>query len=337
MPARIANIDGRPAMAYYGEPPWHGLGRALQNPATAAEAIAAAQLDWDVTKIPLCVNHNGKLHPVPKRYGIVRADTLLRQEPPSVLGIVGDAYTPLQNREAFAWFDPIVGQEAAVYHTAGALDDGQRVWILAKLPDDMQVVGDDIANKFLLLSNSHDGTSAVQVKFTPVRVVCHNTLTIALGDGNALSVPHTRTLGERLSAAREALGIIRGRFDAIEADFRAMAGFQMTSVRLARYLAAVFPLPATERATEAGRRAHARVEQARHESARLFEEGKGNAASGARGTLWAAYNGVAQFVDYAVCHRDADRRLYSVWFGSAYLSKARAFRLATDAAAPWKN
>jgi phage/plasmid-like protein (TIGR03299 family) len=235
MPAEIANIQGRPAIAYYGEPPWHGLGKALQKPATAAEAIAAAQLAWDVTKVPLHIHQCGEFKGVPKRYGIVRADLFARNEPAPLLGIVGAAYTPLQNRDAFAWFDPIVGEQAAIYHTAGALGGGERVWILAKLPGDMQVIGDDIAHKFLLLSNSHDGSSAVHVKFTPVRVVCQNTLTMALRDGSTLSVP-PRTLAERLSAARETLGIIRRRFDAIAADFQTTARFTMTSARLDNYL-----------------------------------------------------------------------------------------------------
>jgi phage/plasmid-like protein (TIGR03299 family) len=207
------------------------------------------------------------------------------------------------------------------------------VWILAKLPDDIRVIGDDIAEKFLLLSNSHEGSSSVQVKFTPIRVVCQNTLTMALNQGRGIRIPHTRNLVERMAAARDALGIIKRRFEDITTDFQTMASIQLNNDHLDFYLSKVFPMPADHE----DERAKVRVQQARDESTRLFTDGQGNSTAPVLGTLWAAYNGIAEYVDHTMHYRKGDRRLDAIWFGSGYLFKARAFKIAMENAAAWKN
>ncbi len=329
----LATINGQTAMMSYGKAPWHGLGQALDRPATAAEAIEAAHLDWEVKKAPLHIQQGNRFPAVPDHFAVVRKDQSAGTPAPTVLGIVGEGYTPLQNREAFAWFDPIVGKGAAIYHTAGALGQGERVWILAKLPDTIHVIGEDIAHKYLLLSNSHDGRSSVQVKFTPIRVVCQNTLTMALNQGRGIRIQHTRTLPQRLEAARDALGIIRRRFEEIAKDFRQLARVLVIQPRLDDYLGRVFPAPTD---LDNGQ-VVARVQRARTESGRLFEEGRGNKEPGVRGTLWAAYNGVTEYVDHAMTYRDDDRRLDAIWFGNGYLTKARAYRIAVQSAEAWRN
>ena len=320
-------------MMFAGDVPWHGLGTALKSPATAAEAIRAAGLDWEVVKCPLFFEHGPKMQPVGNRFGVVRSDLLKQPGPPPVLGIVGTEYVPLQNREAFEWFDPIVGENKAIYHTAGALGDGERVWLLAKLPEEIRVVGDDIAHKYLLLSNSHDGSSSVQVKFTPIRVVCQNTLTMALNQGRGIRIHHTRSLKDRLVAARDALGIIQNRFTDITTDFQRMAKIQVNGDRLDSYLSKVFPMPANPE----DEKARSRVQQALEKSTRLFTDGAGNSQAPVLGTLWAAYNGVAEYVDHTMYYRSDERRLDAIWFGSGYLTKARAFRVAMESAAVWQN
>jgi phage/plasmid-like protein (TIGR03299 family) len=259
--------NGKAAMMYVGEAPWHGLGQKLDKPATAAEAIKAARLDWEVAKIPLYVKAKRQYRQVAATYATVRTDRPV----PAPLGIVGQDYEPLQNRDAFKWFDGIVGQGAAIYHTAGVLGIGERVWILAKLPGEIRVKGEDICEKFLLLSNSHDGQSSVQVKFTPIRVVCQNTLTMALSSGRTVRITHTRSIQERMEAAKENLGIIRDRFRRIEKDFQRFAEVPMTGNRLTVYLGAVFPLPQDEH----DKAARKRVEIARQECRRLFDVGRG--------------------------------------------------------------
>lgn len=155
MADNISLSDGEPALFVTGAPAWHGLGTVLQHPATAAEAIEAAHLNWTVSKQRIYAGDKHRL--VPDCFAVMR-DVILKDQQPTVLGIVGPHYTPLQNRDAFTFFDPVVGDKAAVYQTAGALGQGERVWILAKLPS---VIGNDITNQYLLLSNSHDRNSAV--------------------------------------------------------------------------------------------------------------------------------------------------------------------------------
>ncbi|MBP6965491.1 MAG: DUF932 domain-containing protein [Armatimonadetes bacterium] len=327
--------NGSASMMYYGDPPWHGLGTELHEPATAREAIEAARLDYQVLKKPVFARDEGDVHTSPlqtKLFALVPSDRWGKNDCP-VYGIVSDQYAPLQNGEAFEFFDPIVGAEAAIYHTAGALGKGERVWILAKLPSNIRVVGDDIVDKYLLLSNSHDGKNSVQVKFTPIRVVCQNTLTMALSEGPTIKVAHTRDLHQRLDQARQMLGLVNTRYGEIEAAFRQMVRVQMNGDRLDDYLRFVFPDPAdplNERAAE-------RVQNNRQWSEYLFDQGKGNAAPGVKGTLWAAYNGVTEYIDYGPTYGGHTRRLGSCWFGNGYLTKARAFRVAEAKLDTWSR
>jgi Domain of unknown function (DUF932) len=153
--------DGRASMMYAGEAPWHGLGTDVSQNVTAAEAISAANLDWEVAKLPLYATNGMHGVQVEGKYATVRADKLGKPDC-RTFGIAGESYTPLQNKDAFAFFDTIVrDKKAAIYHTAGALGNGERIWILAKLPNSIRVAGKDIPDKFLLLSNSHNATSGV--------------------------------------------------------------------------------------------------------------------------------------------------------------------------------
>ena len=344
--------DGKAAMFYTGDKPWHGLGQRLDNPATAAEAIRAARLDWEVTKVPLYIAGGNRLHELPGKHAVVRADRI-GTSACRALGIVGDNYEVLQNRDAFAFFDEIAGDGRAIYHTAGALGTGERIWILAKLPGDIWVAGRDAVERFLLLSNSHDGESAVQVKFTPIRVVCHNTLTQALARGFTHTVRHDRDLWGGLRDVQEALGFITREYDALAQAFKSFALVRLDQEALVAYLASVFPGPKDvddERAWE-------RIDAWRYWSAWLFRHGKGNQEKGIAGTLWAAYNGVTELVDHsagplvgpravengrqlpergspagALRATPPARRLESCWFGTGFRTKVRAWDAAVKVA-----
>jgi phage/plasmid-like protein (TIGR03299 family) len=324
--------NGEASMFYVGEPPWHGLGTRLKDAATAAEAMTAAKLDWSVVRKPIFAGDSSGLFRVPEQHAIVPEDRWGKEDCP-IFGIVGRDYTPVQNREAFEFFDAIVGDDAAIYHTAGALGEGERIWILAKLPEDIRVIGDDVAEKYLLLSNSHDGRSSVQMKFTPIRVVCQNTLTQALSKGPTLKLRHGKDVHARLNEAHRLLGIISDEFNKLEECFQAMTRVSMTASRLTDYLDLVFPDPQNPDDERALRRA----QTSRFWSSHFFDNGRGNRLPGVAGTLWAAYNGVTEYTDHRRTNQTDDRRLEAIWFGEGYLAKARAFTVAEDRLRAWTN
>lgn len=328
----VAIIRGKPAMMYSGTMPWQGRGTRLNAPVTAAEAIQKAHLDWEVVKVPISLKRGRKHAEIENKFAVVREDQL-KVKAPVALGIVGKTYKPLQNREAFDWFDPIVGSGAAVYHSAGAVGAGEHVWMLAELPGAIRVAGDDITGKFLLLSNSHDGQSSVRVKFAPIRFACWNSLMLPSGPGNRIRVKHTSRVQEQMALATENLGIIENRFSQIELRFQALARVSMNEERLTEYLRGVFPDPRNPQDV----RAIKYVAKARSQSRYLFEMGNGNTSGPARESLWAAYNGVTEFIDYANPGNGPDMHLDSIWFGSGCYTKARAYRVAVAKARHWRN
>jgi phage/plasmid-like protein (TIGR03299 family) len=314
--------DGKAEMMYVGEMPWHGLGTKLAKPPTAEEAIRAAHLDWGVLKQQLYVGDEHR--PLPGQYAIVREDRWARNED-AILGTVGQEYSPMQNSEAFRFFDPIIKTGDAFYESAGALKNGERVWVMAKLKDDIEIARDDNVARFLLLSNAHDGTGSVQVKFTPVRVVCRNTLNEALSRGPAIRVTHTRDMAVRVEdAAHVVLATIQQHFDDLGNSFRAMLEVQMSNASLNSYLKAIFHDPIRGKDERHYKRAVAQAQRDRVEAGRLFSGGKGNDLLGVRGSLWAAYNGVNEYVDFhRAAHRDS-KWLENIWFGGASSIKERA-------------
>lgn len=186
-----ANVE---SMFYAGrEKPWHGLGTQVEEAPTSADALRLAGLDWTVQRKPIQVCGGRK---VDNFFANVRSSD------GAVLGVVSDRYQVVQNAEAFAFTDALIGGEGQVhYETAGSLMGGRKIWLLAKLPD-TEIVGDK-TEPYLCFSNTHDGSGAIRVCMTPIRVVCNNTLNIALnGAKRAWSVRHTGDIQAKLQEAR---------------------------------------------------------------------------------------------------------------------------------------
>lgn len=210
---------------------WDGLSTQTKGLKTAAEVIAASNLGWAVTKEPIFVpNSDNSGHVVvPGQYATIRDDNR------DVLGIVGDNYTILQNSEAFAMFDAVAERGEAIYDTAGALRGGSVVWMLAQIPGLMHVgSGDDALEKFLLISNTFDGSGAVNVALTNIRVICQNTLTAALREagkrGNKFSIKHSGQLADKVAEATKAMGLANRKFLEMEESFNAMLNYRFSDL-----------------------------------------------------------------------------------------------------------
>lgn len=206
------------------EKAWHGLGQTVQGALTSAEAIQQANLDFDIVKLPVRITlPDGTEHVSDTQYANVRTDNN------EVLGYVGSRYEILQNKDAFSFFDAIVGEGEAIYETAGVLGKGERIFITAKLPEYIKVAKDDLIEQFIFLTNSHDGKNGIIAAFTPIRIVCNNTLNAAMRqNNNRIAIRHTSSMHDKLKVAHELMGISNMYTKEIETIFNAMANTQVS-------------------------------------------------------------------------------------------------------------
>lgn len=314
MSANISQASGDVEMMYVGETPWHGTGTKLDNPATASEALTASRLNWDVELQEMKLL-DGRI--VKDHKAVIRADTK------DQLGVVGSRFHPLQNREAFSLFDAIVGEKLAIYHTAGALGLGEKVWILAKLPGEIKVLKNDVTGKYLLLAHAHDGTLRLSIMFTPIRVVCQNTLNMAMACGidERYTAKHTKSIGVNISKITQTLGIVNRKYQLFEELSQKLTTVSLTQEAFSNYAKEVMVIKEKEPAT--------RTQNMLDKLSELFESGKGTDIKGVKGTAWGAYNSVVEYVDFYRSSRDTgdiqSNRANSILFGSGATIKQRAW------------
>lgn len=307
-------------MAYFGQRPWHGLGTTLDEADLYdwPSASKKAGLDWEVELVPLITNDTQ-----------VKVDhrAVRRTSDSKVLGVVGPRYAPLQNKDAFAWFQPFLDTKEAALHTAGSLRSGSRIWVLAKLNRDPLVIaqGDEV-EKFILLSHGHDGSLAVRAGFTPIRVVCQNTLSMAHGSdaSKLIRVKHTKELHENLANIREVMNLANAEFESTAQQYRRLARKSINQADLRKYVKRVLKI---EDDQDASTRSLNIIE----EIVRLAETGRGNELPSIRGTLWTAYNGVNEWLGYSRGN-SSDNRLNSLWFGDSANTNRHALEVALDMA-----
>jgi phage/plasmid-like protein (TIGR03299 family) len=304
-----------------GEPPWHDLGITLDNPPSIGEAIKLAGLDWTVTTEEIFLANGQK---------VPDARATVRTSDGSVLGVVGPRFRPLQNADAFRFFDPIISAGDATIETAGALKKGRRVWILAKIAGDpIEIVRNDPVQAYLLLAHAHDGTLAVHVGFTPIRVVCQNTLSASLSheDSHLIRVRHTAKVEETLNEVREIMNVSRRVFEATSEQYKLLASRDINTEDLEKYvrlvvLGKIEVVDLSEEEEEKGRRVVDKILP-------LFDGGTGNDLPGVAGTWWAAYNAVTEFTSH-IRGRSQDTRVDSLWFGPSKTMSQNALSLALE-------
>lgn len=214
------------------ERPWHGLGTMVEEAPDSREALIAAGLDWDVVQRPVFTQDGVK---VPGYFANVR------QQDGSILGVVTSRYKVVQNRDAFAFTDALLG-DGVRYETAGSLMGGRKTWILAKLPTRYIIQGEQIL-PYLVFSNTHDGSGAIKIAMTPIRVVCNNTLNLALDTANrSWSIHHTGDIAAKLEDARETLFMAEDYMNELGKGFEDLSRKRLTDAAVDEFIKELLPI-----------------------------------------------------------------------------------------------
>jgi len=330
--AHLINFDERKgtyAFASNAEKAWHGLGQVVEEAMTAEQAIELANLDYEVKKTTLHAaieeaSVDGGFVKINDKFATYRADTA------KPLGIVGSRYEIVQNKDAFAFFDAIIDSGEAIFETAGALGDGERIFVTAKLPDDMLVNG-EVCNKYIILTNSHDGTSSIVAGFTSIRVVCNNTLQAAMRDlTNKVLIQHRVGAKERLQEAYKVMGIASKYMSEVNDAFNLMAKTSIEDAQLKQFITDIM-MPEYKLKNE---------EEQEKLSTRFINQVTSiydfalshptQQTDAARGTVWGAYNSISGYYNYIQKYKNDEQKFVSQMFGNANNKITKAFNRALE-------
>ena len=294
-------------MMYVREKPWHGLGTEVAEAPTSADALRFAGLDWKVEQEPVC-NVRGGVIPGYKAN--------VRDRDGSVLGIVGKRYKVVQNEDAFKFTDGLIGGEVR-YETAGSLRGGRQIWLLAKMGT-CRIAGDEV-EPYLCFTNAHDGSSGVKVCMTPIRVVCNNTLNLALNSAKrSWTMRHTESIHERLDEARDCLFKANKYMGDLAAYAENAAEIRLWDSDVKAILNELFPV--TEKSTE---REKANAEKCKDEFMVCYFAPD---IVKFRGTAWGFINAASDFVTHSMPHRNTQNYAENNWGrimdGHAIMDKA---------------
>lgn len=317
MAHEVEAIAGKAQMAYAGDVPWHGLGTQVSNDLTPAQIQKAAGVDWEVEKMPLQTVSGIA---VPGR------QALIRKTDNKVLDVVGDDWNPVQNSEAFEFFSEYVLAGDMEMNTAGSLKGGNIVWALAKVKESFTILGKDQVDSYLLFSNPHQYGKAIDVRFTPIRVVCNNTLTFSLNSKSKNFVKLNHRSQFDADQVKTTLGIASAKFDKYRQMAEHLSKKKFTVEGLLEYYNDVFPHTYSK-----GKEVKAVEDLSRNAQKAMAVLNTQPGADLGAGTWWQALNSVTYMTDHEM-GRSADTRMASAWFGANQTRKIRAVNKAVEMA-----
>jgi len=311
----IEFVNGKAQMAYAGDLPWHGLGTRVPDDLTPEQMLEAAGLNWEVEKIEAFAKVGGKNVSVDR-------SALVRKTDNKILGVVSNDWNPVQNSEAFEFFNDFIAEGDMEMHTAGSLRGGQIVWALAKVKDGFSLFGGDEVESYLHFTNFHQYGYSTDVRFTPIRVVCNNTLTLSLNTKveRMVKISHRREFdGDNVKLM---LGIAAEKL----AKYKEMAQFlgskRYTNENVVDYFKRIFPVSGGD---------NAKKEISKNANVALGVLDTQPGAEFARGSWWQAFNTVTYLTDH-LAGRTADTRLASAWYGYNKNLKTKALETALEMA-----
>lgn len=322
------------------EKPWHGLGKIVSDYPNSREAIQFAGLDYTVEKRPLFTfdienqNANPDSDIIIPEIEVPGYCATVRTDSDTVLGVVGKDYEIIQNRDAFTFFDSIVGGDGIQYETAGALGKGERIFITAKLPGYIKVGNGDLIEKYLFLTTSHDGYGSITAAFTPTRIVCNNTLNAALRNcSNRVKIRHTAGAKERLETAHKIMGISNKLTEEMEQIFNQWSKVRVSDPELKKLIhLAMVPNREILQDIQNGKE---------NKLSTCFKNICDNVFSYAmsapsqqlettKGTLFGVYNAVTGYFQNVRSYKTGEAKLKSIIEGNAMTKNQKAFNLCSD-------
>lgn len=291
-------------MAYAGETPWHGLGVSVINDLTPDQMLEKAGLDWRVEKVPTFCRHHGDIVAIPDKAALVRSSDS------RVLSVVSTDWEPVQNATAFEFFKDFVMAGDMEMHTAGSLKQGNMVWALAKIKESFSLFnGRDEVEGFLLFSNPHEYGKSIDIRFTPVRVVCNNTLTLSLSQNSDMSVKLNHRKAFDADSVKETMGIASTKLNQYKEMATFLAGKSIKEEKnLVEYLKTVFPSTVATADND-----NDRLSRPASVAMSVMETQPG--AELGRGSWWQAVNAVTYSIDHLL-GRNQETRLASSWYGA---------------------